>query len=299
MSGQMPAIHRRRGLNWGRIALYVVCALVFLYLVAPILIVIPISFSSAMYLAFPPPGFSLQWYQRYFGGTVWLGPTALSLQIALVSAFFSTLLGVPAAVGLVRGRFPGRSLINALALAPMIIPEIIFAVAVFYAFAAVHLVGNIQGLIIAQVAVGIPFVVINVSSALYGVDERLERAAQSLGASPLRAFLSITLPLIRPAVLAGALFAFLSSWDDLLVPLFLSGPTSVTLPLKMWQGLRDSIDPTVSAASTLLIVVSTLLLLGAQMLRHRQERIRTRPIADLVPAPAATAEPAPQGAAAR
>jgi putative spermidine/putrescine transport system permease protein len=292
-------VQHRRGVAWGHIALYVACALVFLYLVAPILIVIPISFSSAMYLAFPPPGFSLQWYQRYFGGNIWLGPTFLSLQIALVSAFFSTLLGVPAAVGLVRGRFPGRNLINALALAPMIVPEIIFAVAVFYAFAAVHLVGNIQGLIIAQVAVGIPFVVINVSSALYGVDERLERAAQSLGASPLRAFWSITLPLIRPAVFAGALFAFLSSWDDLLVPLFLSGSTAVTLPLKMWQGLRDSIDPTVSAASTLLIAISTLLLLTAQILRQRQERIRTRPVAEPAPAPAATTEAARQGAAAR
>jgi putative spermidine/putrescine transport system permease protein len=268
-------------------ALYVVCVLVFLYLVAPLLIIIPISFSSAQYLVFPPPGFSLQWYQSYFGGGNWLGPTGLSVLIALVSAVASTLLGVPAAVGLVRGRFPGRSLINALALSPLIVPEIIFAVAVYYAFASVHLVGNIQGVIVAQVAIGIPFVVINVSSALYGVDERLERAAQSLGASPLRTFWSITLPLVRHGVLAGALFAFLSSWDDLLVPLFLSGPTSVTLPLRMWQGLREQIDPTVSAVSTLLIASSTLLLLAAQMLRHRQERIRTRPISE--PAPAATA----------
>jgi len=137
------------------------------------------------------------------------------------------MLGVPAAFGVVRGRFPARGLINALALSPMIVPEIIIAIAIFYAFAAVHLVGSTAGLIIAQTALGVPFVVINVSAALYGVDERLERAAQILGASPLRTFWSITLPLIRPGVFAGALFAFITSWDDLLVPIFMSGPTTV------------------------------------------------------------------------
>lgn len=262
----------------GRIALAALCALIFLFLIAPILIVIPISFSSAQYLIFPPPGFSLQWYQNYFGQGNWLAPTGLSLELAIVVALLSTLFGVPAAVALVRGRFPARGLINALALSPMIVPEIIIAIAIFYAFAAVHLVGHILGLIVAQTALGIPFVVINVSAALYGVDERLERAAQILGANPLRAFWSITLPLIRPGLLAGALFAFLASWDDLLVPIFMSGPTTVTLPLRMWQGLRDQIDPTVSAVSTLLIATSTALLLSAEFLRRRQERRRTRPI---------------------
>jgi putative spermidine/putrescine transport system permease protein len=136
----------------------------------------------------------------------------------------------------------------------MIVPEIIIAIAIFYAFASVHLVGHVIGLIVAQTALGVPFVVINVSAALYGVDERLERAAQVLGASPLRAFWSITLPLIRPGVLAGA------------------------LPLRTWQGLREQIDPTVSAVSTLLIVTSTILLLSAEFLRRRQERLRTRPV---------------------
>lgn len=276
VSGGTP--RRARRLSPGRVALLLVCALIFLFLVAPLLIVIPVSFSSAQYLVFPPPGFSLQWYQSYFGQGNWLGPTWLSLQIAVVVALLSTLLGVPASVGLVRGRFPARGLINALALSPMIVPEIIIAIAVFYAYASVHLVGHVIGLILAQTALGVPFVVINVSAALYGVDEHLERAAQVLGAGPWRAFWSITLPLIRPGVLAGALFAFIASWDDLLVPIFLSGPTTVTLPLRTWQGLREQIDPTVSAASTLLIVTSTILLLSAQFLRARQERLRTRPI---------------------
>ena len=161
----------------------------------------------------------------------------------------------------------------------MIVPEIIIAIAVFYAFAAVHLVGTPVGLIAAQTALGVPFVVVNVSASLYGMDERLERAAQVLGATPLRAFWSITLPLIRPGVLAGALFAFITSWDDLLIPIFMSGSSSVTLPLRMWQGLRDQIDPTVSAASTMLITISVLLLVVAELLRRRQERSRTRPAA--------------------
>lgn len=271
-----PAGSRR--VSAGRLVLIGFCALVFLFLIAPLLIVIPISFSSAQYLVFPPPGWSLQWYQSYFGGGNWLGPTALSTEIALVVALLSTVLGVPAAVGLVRGRFPVRGLINALALSPLIVPEIIIAIAIFYAFAGIHLVGNIFGLIIAQTALGVPFVVINVSAALYGVDERLERAAQVLGASPLRAFWEITLPLIRSGVLAGALFAFITSWDDLLVPIFMSGPTTVTLPLRIWQGLREQIDPTVSAVSTILIAVSVALLLAAEFLRRRQERLRTRPI---------------------
>ena len=274
----------RRRLSLGRAALVLACALIFLFLVAPLLIVIPVSFSSARYLVFPPPGFSLQWYQSYFGHGNWLGPTLLSAEVATSVALLSTLLGVPAALGLVRGRFPARGLINALALSPMIVPEIIIAIAIFYAFASVHLVGHVIGLIVAQTALGVPFVVINVSAALYGVDERLEHAAQVLGASPLRAFWSITLPLIRPGVLAGALFAFITSWDDLLVPLFLSGATSVTLPLRTWQGLREQIDPTVSAVSTLLIVTSTILLLAAEFLRRRQERLRTRPVDAAAPA---------------
>ena len=263
----------------GRAALIAVCALIFLFLVAPVLVVIPMSFSSASYLVFPPPGFSLQWYRNYFGQGNWMSPTLLSAEVALVVAVLSTLLGVPAALGLVRGRFPLRGLINALALSPMIVPEIIIAIAVFYAFAAVHLVGNPVGLIAAQTALGVPFVVVNVSASLYGMDERLERAAQVLGATPLRAFWSITLPLIRPGVLAGALFAFITSWDDLLIPIFMSGSSSVTLPLRMWQGLRDQIDPTVSAASTMLITISVLLLVVAELLRRRQERSRTRPAA--------------------
>lgn len=281
MSSTAPPItvrEPRRRLSPGRVALILVCALIFLYLAAPLLIVIPVSFSSAQYLIFPPPGFSLQWYQSFFGGGNWLGPTGLSAEIAVVVGLLSTLLGVPAAVGLVRGRFPARGLINALALSPMIVPEIIIAIAIYYAYASVHLVGSVAGLIVAQTALGVPFVVINVSAALYGVDERLERAAQVLGASPLRAFWSITLPLIRPGVLAGALFAFIASWDDLLVPIFMSGPTTVTLPLRTWQGLREQIDPTVSAVSTLLIVTSVTLLLAAEFLRRRQERLRTRPI---------------------
>jgi putative spermidine/putrescine transport system permease protein len=262
----------------GRAALIALCALVFLFLVAPLVVVIPVSFSSATYLVFPPPGFSLQYYQNYFGSGTWLGPTGLSIEIAVVVSLASCVFGVPAAFALVRGRFPGRGLINALSLSPLIVPEVAAAIAIYYAFAAFHLVGSRLGLMIAQTALGVPFVVINVSASLYGVDRRLEQAAQILGASPLRSFWKVTFPLIRPGILAGALFAFIASWDDLLIPLFMASATSVTLPLRMWQGLREAIDPTISAVSTLLIATTTCLLIAAEVLRRRQERIRTRPV---------------------
>jgi len=284
VSSRPTAGRRRDRVGLGRIALIVACAFIFLFLMTPILIVLPVSFSSASYLTFPPPGFSLQWYQNYFGQGTWVSPTLLSIEVAAVVGLLSTALGVPAALALVRGTFPGRGIIRVLALSPMIVPEIIISIAIFYSFASLHIVGSRIGLILSQTALGIPFVVINVSAALYGVDGRLERAAQVLGASPLRTFWSITLPLIRPGVLAGALFAFLASWDDLLLPLFLSGSSSVTLPLRMWQGLRDQIDPTASAVSSLLIVISTLILLAAEFVRRRGERLRTRPVEEATPA---------------
>ena len=255
-----------------RIAFYGLVILIFAYLLFRILIVIPLSFSSGKYLTFPPPGFSLQWYENFFARSAWTDSAWLSIWV------LSTLLGTPAAIGLVRGKFAGKKLVNALILSPVIAPGIIVAIGLYFAYASYGLVGRPLALVLGHTALAVPFVVINVSSTLYGVDRRLEYAALSLGASPWATFRQVTLPLIRPGVFAGAVFAFITSFDELLVALFLSGTTAVTLPRRMWEQIRFDIDPTLASVSTLLITITTSLMVGAELLRRRSERLRTAPV---------------------
>ena len=250
-------------------------ALVLLYLIFPILVIVPLSFSSALYLSFPPPGWSLQWYRNFFSRTDWLDAAWLSIWVGTVVMLLATALGTPAALGLVRGRFWGKRAINGFILSPLIAPAIIVAIGIYFFYARLGLVGNPLGLVLAHTALAVPFVVINVSATLYGFDVRLEQAALSLGATPWRAFWQVVLPIIRPGVLAGAVFAFISSFDELIVALFVSGSTAVTLPRKMWQSIRFEIDPTIAAVSTLLILFTGTLFLAAELLRRRSERLRT------------------------
>jgi putative spermidine/putrescine transport system permease protein len=255
--------------------LVVVCALVFFYLIFPIFVIIPVSFSSAKYLAFPPPGVSLQWYENFFGRPEWRAAAWLSIWVGVAVTLLSCALGTPAALALVRGHFPGKRLINGFILSPVIVPGIIVAVGLYFVYARLGLIGHPIALVLAHTCLAVPFVVINVSAALYGFDERLEQAAMSLGATPWRTFWQVTFPLIRPGVLAGAVFAFITSFDELLVALFVSGTTAMTLPRLMWQEIRQDIDPTIAAASTLLIGLTTVLLLGSELLRRRSERLRS------------------------
>lgn len=255
--------------------LRLVSGLVLCFLVLPIAVVIPLSFSSAEYLSFPPPGFSLRWYAHFFADPEWTDALWLSVWVGLVVMFLSVLLGTPAAFALVRGRIRGARLINGFILTPVIVPGIIVAVGVYFFYARIGLVGSPLGLVLAHTCLAVPFVVINVSATLYGFDERLEHAAMSLGASPWVTFRTITLPLIRPGILAGAVFAFITSFDELLVALFVSGSSAVTLPRRMWQQVRFNIEPTIAAVSTLLIVFTTLLLLSAELLRRRSARLRS------------------------
>ena len=249
---------------------------VLFYLVFPILIVIPLSFSSASYLSFPPPGLSLRWYENFFDRSDWVSAARLSIWVGLTVMVSATALGTPAAMGLVRGSFPGKKALNAFILSPLIAPTIIVAIGIYFFYALIGVVGNPLALILAHTALAVPFVVINVSATLQGFDERLEFAALSLGATPWRAFWQVTLPIIRPGVLAGAVFAFISSFDELIVALFVSGTGAVTLPRKMWQSIRFEIDPTIAAVSTLLMVTTTALFIGAELLRQRSERLRTQ-----------------------
>jgi putative spermidine/putrescine transport system permease protein len=264
----------------GRVALYGFTALVLLYLIFPVFVVIPVSFSSAQYLAFPPPGFSLQWYEKYFDRRDWIDATLLSLRVGIVTSILATILGTAASLALVRGRFRGRNAVNAFLVSPLIIPGIIVAIGVYFFYARMQIVGSPFALALAHTALAIPFVVINVSATLYGFDERLEYAAMNLGANRWQTFWKVTLPIIKPGVFAGALFAFITSFDELIVALFISGTGAVTLPRKMWDGLRTEIDPTIAAVSTLLITLSVLILLSAELLRQRSERMRTSAFVD-------------------
>lgn len=273
-AAKRPPVVRRRA-SFSRILLYIVCGLVFFYLIFPILIVIPISFSTAQYLTFPPPGLSLRWYHSFFGQSSWLSATFLSFWVAVTVMILATILGTLASIGLVRGRFPGRDLVNTFIVSPMVVPAIIVAIGIYFFYARVGIVGHPIALVTADTGLAVPFVVVNVSATLYGFDERLEFAAMNLGANRWRTFWKITLPIIRPGILAGALFAFITSWDELIVALFLSGTGAVTLPRKMWDSIRFQIDPTIAAVSTLLIVITMSLFLSAEMLRRRSERLRT------------------------
>ena len=245
-----------------RLLLATVVGLIILFLVLPIVVVMVVSFSSATYLTFPPPAFGMRWYTAYFTSDDWLRPTWLSLWVA-------TLLGTLAAVGI--GRLPGalRVLASALIMSPLIVPVIVAAIGIYYAFSRYGLVGTPVGLILAHTCLAVPFVFISVSASLAGIDPRLEQAALSLGATPSGTFFQITLPLIRPGVLAGALFAFVTSFDELVVALFISGSGAVTLPRRMWDDVLYQIEPTIAAVSTLTIVLTVVLMGCAHLLRKR------------------------------
>ena len=261
----------------------IVAALVMLYLVFPILVVIPLSFSAGTYLSFPPPGFSLRWYANFFGRTDWLGAASLSLWVGAAVMLLATALGAPAALALVRSDFRGKNFLTGFIISPLIAPVIIVAIGTYFFYARLGLVGNPFALVIAHTALAVPFVVINVSATLQGFDEHLEQAAMNLGATPWRTFWQVTFPIIRPGVLAGALFAFISSFDELVVALFVSGTSAVTLPRKMWESIRFEIDPTIAAVSTMLIVLTGTLFLSAELLRRRSERLRSGAVPEDLP----------------
>jgi len=253
----------------GSFFLYVSCGLVFIFLIAPLFIVIPISFSSSRFLTFPPPGFSLQWYENYFGSRDWLEPTLVSFQAAFLTTITATILGTLLAVALVKGKFAGKNIVYSIAISPMIVPFIITAVAIYFFYSKLHLVGTIHGLVAAHTVMAIPFVLILVSTTLKGFDETLERASLSLGASPLKTFLFVTLPIIKPGVISGAFFAFIISFDELVIAIFISGIHAVTLPKRMWENIRLEIDPTIAAVASMLICLSVLMMVVIELLRKR------------------------------
>ncbi|MFT4038167.1 MAG: ABC transporter permease [Thermomicrobiales bacterium] len=270
-----PRRHGKPRPSLPQILLWILVSIILIYLVFPVFVVVPVSFSSAKYLQFPPPGWSLQWYQNYFERPGWVPATWVSIRVAIVTAILATTLGTAASLALVRGKFPGKAAVNSFMVSPLVVPAIIVAIGIYFVYAQFRLVGNQLGLILAHTALALPFVVTNVSATLQGFDERLEYAAMNLGANRWQTFWRVTLPIIRPGVFAGALFAFITSFDELIVALFISGSGAVTLPRKMWDSLRQEIDPTIAAVSTVLILVSIVILFSAELLRQRSERARS------------------------
>ncbi len=237
------------------------------YLVLPTLAIIPISFSDTDFIIFPPQGFSLRWYETFFTQPAWRNAAITSFIVATLAAVLATVLGTLAALGLARmSRRLARGL-GALFILPLIVPTIITAVAFYGTFSRLGMVGNIPGLVLAHTILALPFVVINVSAVMQKVDWRIVDAARSLGATPLQAFWKVTLPAIRPGVLAGAVFAFLTSFDEIVIALFISGARAVTLPVQMWSGIRFEISPVVAAASCLLLLMSCFMLTLYWLLR--------------------------------
>ena len=254
----------------GRLAFKLCWVLVLAFLALPILIVVALSFSSASYLTFPPPAFGIRWYRAYLASSEWLASTWLSLAVAACVVVLATALGTLAALGLARLPRAMRVAVGALILSPLIVPGIVVAIGIYYVFARYRLVGTPAGLVLAHTCLAVPFVVTSVSPSLAGLDRRLEQAALSLGATPWGTFRQVTLPLIRPGVLVGALFAFITSFDELIVALFLSGSGAITLPRRMWDDLRFAIDPTIASVSTLTIVLTSAVLGGVYLLRQQQ-----------------------------
>jgi putative spermidine/putrescine transport system permease protein len=246
-----------------------------LFLILPILIVIPLSFNSTSFLSYPLSGFSFQWYEEVFQSEVWVRAIKNSMFIGSVSAFFATVLGTLAAMGLTHADFRGKGAVNALLVSPMIVPIVISALGLYFFFAEMGLNATYTGLILAHTALGAPFVVITVTATLQGFDRNLMRASASLGANPLTTFFKVVLPLILPGVVSGALFAFATSFDEVVVVLFTAGPEQRTLPRQMFDGIKENITPAIMAAATLLIAFALVLLTVLEYLRRRSEKLNT------------------------
>ena len=257
------------------------CACILLFLIFPIFVIVPLSFNAIPYFSFTsemlsldPQGYSLRWYEDFFTNPNWLGSVKNSFIIALFSTLIATVLGTLAALGLSHPRFPLRTLVMGILISPMIVPLIITAAGMFFFYSRIHLQGTHVGVILAHAVLSTPFVVIVVTATLVGFDSTLIRAAASLGASPLRTFLKITVPLIAPGVISGTLFAFITSFDEVVVVLFVGSFRQRTIPWQMFSGIREQISPTILAVATMLIFFSIILLVTLEWLRHRNERLR-------------------------
>ncbi len=259
----------------------VLCACIFLFLIMPIIIIIPLSFNVEPYftftkgmLAFDPDAYSLRWYEDFVNNTQWTHSVKNSFIIAIAATILATVLGTLAALGLSKSHMPYRSLMMGLLISPMIVPLIISAAGMYFFYSSIGLDQTYLGIILAHTVLGTPFVVITVTATLIGFDQSLVRASAGLGANPTTTFFKVIMPLILPGVISGALFAFITSFDEVVVVLFLAGFEQRTIPRQMWSGIREQISPTILAVATILVMISIALLSVLELLRRRNERLR-------------------------
>jgi putative spermidine/putrescine transport system permease protein len=252
-----------------RIALFIACGLVLVYLILPVLIIVPISFSSARFLTFPPPSLSLRWYEQYFSNSAWMQATRVTLTVAVLTVLVATPLGVAAAYAISQSKLRIMRLVHMTLLLPLVVPIIITAVGIFFVYAKVGLVATMSGLVLANVMLGLPYVVISVVAGLQSFDPAQEMVARSLGMNRLRSFFAVTLPQIKSSVVAGGIFAFISAMDETIIALFISGGQYQPLTKRMFTALRDEIDPTIAAISTLMTAASFMLVLLASARQRR------------------------------
>ena len=262
-----------------------ICSFVFLFLIAPILVIIPLSFNAEPYftftaemMAFDPAAFSMRWYEDFWSQEIWRRSIQNSFIIAFASTILATALGTLAALGLSRSEMPFKGVFMGLLISPMIVPIVITAAGIFFFYATISdvipLTGTYLGIILAHTMLGTPFVVITVTATLSGFDHSLTRAGAMMGANPTTVFFKIIMPLILPGVISGALFAFVTSFDEVVVVLFVASVEQQTIPRQMWAGIRESISPTILAVATILICISIMLLATVEILRRRSERLR-------------------------
>lgn len=259
----------------------VLCGTIFVFLITPILVVMPLSFNAENFftftpemLRFDPAGYSLKHYRDFFNNQDWQNAVRNSIQIAPVATLLSVSFGTLAAIGLSQPHVPFRRAIMAVLISPMIVPLIISAAGMYFFYSRIGLQGTYLGVVLAHAALGIPFVIITVTATLVGFDNSLTRAAANMGASPVRTFFKVQMPLILPGVISGGLFAFITSFDEVVVVLFVGSAGQKTLPWQMFTGLREQISPTILAVATLLVGISILLLTTLELLRRRSERLR-------------------------
>ncbi len=250
------------------------CGGVLLFLILPILVIIPLSFNAEPYFTYPIPGYSLRWYQDILDNEMWMLAVRNSIIVGFFATILATSLGTVAALGLSKQNLPFKSTIMGVLISPMIVPLVITAVGMYFFYVKLDLTQSLLGLIIAHTVLGTPFVVITVTATMVGFDQSLIRAAASLGADPVRTFFTVTMPLVLPGMISGGLFAFITSFDEIVVVLFLAGVEERTIPRQMWSGIREQISPTILAVATLLVILSIGLLTTLEMLRRRNERMR-------------------------
>ena len=273
--------HTGIGGKIGHYSFIIFCGFVFLFLIAPILVIIPLSFNAEPYFTFTEgmismesDAYSTRWYADIAKNPQWAFSAVNSIIVAVCSTLLATFLGTLAALGLSQSHMPYKSAVMGVLISPMIVPLIISAAGMFFFYSNIGLAQTLPGLILAHAVLGTPFVVITVTATLTGFDDSLTRASQSLGADSRKTFFKVQMPLILPGVISGALFAFITSFDEVVIVFFLAGFEQRTIPRQMWAGIREQISPTILAVATILVLVSILLLTTVELLRRRSEKLR-------------------------